>query len=440
VDRELAKRVVDCLRLTGDIPKVDRLRQCSERDWRRTLLWLDRAGLTLYLLRRLQSLKATDVLPPSILRRLENNLAQNRRRLDHMVNQFATINERFYRAGVNFAVIKGFSLAPEFCPDVSLRNPCDLDYLVDRQSLPLARRVLEEAGYCRQRVSDIEVQFRKLSSRIPTRSDDSYSVETEPLVELHLGFWDQKSTGVALAEPQFRLNDTVNHEWQGLRFPVLKKEDAFILQIMHVFEHVLAGWVKLCWLLEIGYFMTAQSSDDMFWDRVDVRMHEVPLLDEFGAIVMELAGTLFAPTKPPRVVCWARSLSAAAGFWVELYGRTWVMEDHPFDVGLFASTKLCIFLQWEFMPDRLVQREVTRRRLFPWKSPEQAAPRDHKTTVGFLRAIGLQSQFVIRRLIFHLGSDLRFLWELRRWRELNRRAKVNPPGAPQRSVSPGRFN
>jgi len=438
MNRELAKRVVDCLRLTGDLPEVDRLRQYSEGDWRRTLVWLDHAGLALYLLRRLQSLKATDVLPASIFRRFEDNLAQNRRRLDDMVDQFATINERFNRAGVNFAVVKGFSLIPEFCPDASLRTPSDLDYLIDKQSLPLARRVLEEAGYSQQRVTDIEVKFRRRSSRIPTRSDDPYSVETEPLVELHLGFWNQKSTGIVLAEPEFRLDQTVTHEWQGLRFPVLRKEDAFILQVMHVFQHVLEGWVKLCWLLEIGYFITAQALDDIFWDRVDVRVQEVPLLAEFGALVTGLAGTVFCATKPPRAECWAQQLSPAARFWSELYGRTWAMEDHPVhSSGLFASTKLCIFLQWEFMPDRLVQREMTRRRLFPWKSPENAVPHDNQTTAGFLRATRLQSLFVIQRLIFHLGADIRFFWELRRWRELNRRARVIPFGATHGSVERG---
>lgn len=436
MDRKLAKTVVDCLRLTGDAPDVDRLRGFTERDWRRTMLWLDHSGLTLYLLRCLHSLKATDVLPPSVFRRFEGNLAQNRRRLDDITNRFETINEKFYRAGVSFAVIKGFSLVPEFCPDPSLRTPSDVDYLVDKRSLPLAQRVLEQAGYCLQRVTDIEVKFRRPSSRIPTRSDDPYSRETEPLVELHLGFWSQKSTGIVLAEPEFRLDETVNHEWQGLRFPVLREEDAYILQIIHVFQHVLEGWVKLCWLLEIGYFLRARSSDDMFWDRVNVRVQKVPLLTEFASIVMGLAGTVFAATMPPRVARWAQSLSAAARLWVDRYGRTWVMENHPLDsFGLFTSSKLCIFLQWEFMPDHLVQLEMTRRRLFPWKSPERVVPLDDKTATSFLKAITLQSQFVIQSLIFHLGSGLRFLWELPRWRELNRQARVIPPGALRGSLS-----
>jgi Uncharacterised nucleotidyltransferase len=428
MNRELAKTVIGCLRLKSDAPDVDRLRRLTKRDWQRSMLWLDHSGLTLYLLQRLHSLNATDVLPPPILRRFEGNLAQNRRRVDYLANQFAIINEGFQRAGVNFAVIKGFSLVPEFCPDASLRTQSDLDYLVDKQSLPLARGVLVKMGYCLQRVSDIEVKFRKLSSRIPTRSDDPYLRETEPLVELHLGFWKQKSTGIVLAEPEFRLDQTANHEWQGLRFPVLSKEDAFVLQVIHIFQHIIEGWVKLSWLLEIAYFLSTQSLDNSFWDRVDVRMGKVPLLSEFGAMVMGLARTIFAATVPRKAERWTRSLRVAARLWLDQYGRTWATEEHPFDTfGLFGTAKLCIFLQWEFIPDRHTRIEVTRRRLFPWKAPERVAPSDTKTAVTFLTVNRLQSQFVIRRLIFHLGSSLRFLWELPRWQELSRRAKAIPP-------------
>jgi hypothetical protein len=120
---------------------------------------LDRSGLTLYFLRCLHDLEATDLLPPAILTRFEGNATQNRRRLDFIANEFGSINQRFQRAGVNFAVVKGFSLVPEFCPDAVLRAASDLDYLVDKASLPVAQRVLEEAGYCLQRFSDIEFKF-----------------------------------------------------------------------------------------------------------------------------------------------------------------------------------------------------------------------------------------------------------------------------------------
>lgn len=436
MNRELAQKIADCLRFRG-AADVEQLGGFGEAEWRSTLPWLDRSGLTLYLLRLLSSLEATDVLPPSILKRFRGNLAKNQRRLDHLANRFAAINEGFDRAAVNFAVIKGFSLVPEFCPDPSLRTLSDLDYLVDKQSLPLARQVLAELGYVAEKVRDLEVQFRTPSSRVPSRSDDPYSQDTQPLVELHLGLWDQKSTGIALAEPEFRLDQTVSHEWQGRRFPVLRKEDAFILQIIHVFRHVVDGWVKSCWLLELAHFLSLQQSNDVFWDRVDVRMQEVPLLTEVGAVVVGLAGTIFAAPMPSRVARWPRSLSATARLWLERYGRTLAMENHPlYSLGSFPSTKFCIFLQREFISDRIVQREVTWRRLFPWrKSTQRVVSLEDKTAVGRLEAISLQSRYVIRKLIFHFSSDLRFLWELPRWQEANRRARVVPSDAWHGSLS-----
>jgi hypothetical protein len=114
MNRVLAGAVVGCLRVAGEAPDLNALRHFKARDWQRTFRWLDRSGLTLYFLRRLQSLAATELLPPSILARFEETLTQHRRRLDYIANEFALVNERFRRAGVNFAVIKGFSLVPAF--------------------------------------------------------------------------------------------------------------------------------------------------------------------------------------------------------------------------------------------------------------------------------------------------------------------------------------
>ena len=188
---------------------------------------------------------------------------------------------------------------PAYCPSAVLRAPSDLDYLVDKPSLPLAQGILEEAGYRLQRFSDIEFKFGRPSPRIPTVSDDPYSRETEALVELHLTFWNRKLNRVPLNEPDFRLDQTIDHDWQGLRFPVLNEEDAFVLQILHIFQHTVECWIKLGWLLEIGCFVRARLSDTQFWDRVDARMREVPCLAEFAAVVLGLAERTFAAPMPP---------------------------------------------------------------------------------------------------------------------------------------------
>ena len=103
------------------------------------------------------------------------------------------LTEDLAARALNYAAIKGFSLVPTYCPDAVLRAPSDLDYLVDKSSLPVAQRVLEEAGYRLHRFSDIEFKFGRPSPRIPTVSDDPYSRETQPLVELHLDILEQES-------------------------------------------------------------------------------------------------------------------------------------------------------------------------------------------------------------------------------------------------------
>lgn len=420
MNRELAEAVVGCLRVGGEAPDGNRLSPFKARDWQRTFRWLDTSGLTLYLLRRLHDLGTTDLLPPTILNRFEGKATQNRRRLDYIANEFSSINQRFQRAGIHFAVIKGFSLVPELCPDAVLRAASDLDYLVDEASLPAAQRILEEAGYCLQHFSDIEFKFGRPSARIPTISDDPYSRETEPLVELHLAFWNEKENRVPLNEPKFQLDQTADHDWQGLRFPVLREEDAFALQILHVFQHILECWVKLCWLLEIGYFLKARVSDSQFWERIDVRMREVPYLSEFAAIVMGLVNRVFAPPMPPMAAKWTEFLRPPARLWLENYGRNWAIEEHPFDnIRLFSVAKLSHFLHQEFISDPKVRRKVTQERLFPWKQPQQIAAPTDKTAASTFTARRLQWRFVLQRLIFHLSSSSRYLLEMPRWRELN---------------------
>jgi len=429
MNRGLAQAVVGCLCLTGEAPDVSRLRGFKAGSWQRTFRWLDSSGLTLYLLRRLHDLEATELLPPTILTRFERNATENRRRLDYIANEFASINRGFRHAGANFAVIKGFSLVPEFCPDAVLRAPSDLDYLVDKPSLPRAQRVLEEAGYRLQRFSDIEFKFGRPSSRIPTLSDNPYSRETDPLVELHLAFCKGNENRVLVDEPDFRLDQATSHAWQGLRFPVLKEEDAFVLQILHVFQHTLECWVKLCWLLEIGNFLRARSSDTQFWVRVDVRIREIPNLVEFAAIVLRLANTLFACPLPPVAANWTQCLRPPVRLWIENYGRKWAMEGHPFAcLSLFSAAKLSHFLHREFIPDPKVRREITQRRLFPWKRPELPVVPTNTTGASFFMATQPQWQFVRQRLVFHLGSSLRYLVEIPRWRKLNRlSAPLQPP-------------
>jgi Uncharacterised nucleotidyltransferase len=287
---------------------------------------------------------------------------------------------------------------------------------VDRESLPAAKRALEEAGYRQGQHTDIEFKFGKPSSRIPTLSDDPYSRDTEPLIELHLAFWKGRAP---LAEPQL-LRQTVDHNWRGLRFPVLREDNAFVLQILHIFQHILECWVKLCWLIEIGHFLRARFYNAEFWNQLDAGMREIPCLAEYAAVVVGLSQKVFAAPVPLQATKWTFLLRPSARLWIENYGWMWAIQEHPYDGMSFLSpAKLAFFLHREFLSEPRVRRELWER-LFPWKRPERIAIPADRAHASIVTANMQQLKFVTKRLIFHLGTNSRYLLEVPRWREVNR--------------------
>jgi putative nucleotidyltransferase-like protein len=427
MERELARALLAPLQLSASAHDVQAIRRLGPGNWRRILAWLNDSGLALYFLRSLQNEGATGVLPPQVLAHLEGSLAQNRVRWESIVETFSCINEAFRQAGVRFAVIKGLSLVPDYCPDEVLRAPTDLDYLVDEQCLSLAEAVLEGAGYILQQCSDIEFKYRKRVSRMPRMSDSPYSVTTHPLVELHLRFWKHGENNVPFAEPLFALEATTPHESWGLRFAVLNDCDAFLFQMIHIFQHTLDGWVKLCWLFEVGSFLSKRSEDSEFWRQVNDRIQAVPYLAEFAAIVVELARTVFSAPLPELVRNWVSCLRPSSRLWLDNYGETFAFDDHPVSGGrYFPTSKLSLFLHQEYIPNAEMRNEMIRRRLFPWKRPARVAFPGEQEKASSAAAIQLQWRFVLNRIIFHSGSTLRYLWEIPRWRKIQSDTQPHP--------------
>lgn len=111
------------------------------------------------------------ILPISALSPLEENLTANRQPVAYLASQFDFLNHKFNHAGMRYAVVKGFSLIPQLCPDAALRHQSDFDYLVDNQSLPLAKTVLEDDGYSLKKSKANEFVFLMPSAGMPLSAD-----------------------------------------------------------------------------------------------------------------------------------------------------------------------------------------------------------------------------------------------------------------------------
>ena len=201
MNRALAENIVACLSFSGEKSiQFENLRRFSSRDWKRTLSWLDASGLALYFLQEIDNHNARAVIQSEALVCLDKHLASNRKRVVQLADEIANINQRFDQAHVKYAVIKGFSLVPLFCSDISLRAQADIDYLINEASREVAKQALVEAGYKLTEVGSVESKFWKPSMRIATRSDGSYDVLTAAGVELHTAIWACELVHVPCAE------------------------------------------------------------------------------------------------------------------------------------------------------------------------------------------------------------------------------------------------
>jgi hypothetical protein len=416
LNRALAEAVVGCLRVSGaTTDNLDRVARFRQRDWDRTLKWLEYSGLTFYFLQSLQDHLATGILPAAILSRFEGAFTHNQQRNTHMAAEFDRVNQILTESGAQYAVIKGFSLVPQFCPDASLRRQSDFDYLVSRQSLGVAQRALEQHGYSLSEFSNHELILVKPSAASPQAGHDRH-LPRWYVVELHTEVWEDDLYQIPIAEPSYLENRNSGH-WNGLVFPTLPEEDAFLVQMLHAFKHILGCWVKMSWLLEIAYFLTRRAPDAAFWQKIEQRCALEPLLSEITVVVTKLAAQLFSCPIPSAIGAWAEGLRPEKRVWIEKYGRHWAFGEYPvYDPAWFSPAKLALFLHQLYVADPKIRKSLTQRRLFPRKR----YLRSMNPNGQLLPTTWKRRDWLARQFIFHVGSGLRYLWEIPRWRRLNK--------------------
>ncbi len=405
----------------------------SAGEWEHSLTWMDYSGLALYFLRAIQS--HTDWVPRFVLECLQNKLGANLERTAYMERQFAFINRAFEEAGVRYAAVKGFTLVPEFCPEASLRHQSDLDYLVNGPSLDLACQVLEDIGYVLHKEAQHEVTLILPHKEALIRIDEQYNANTPHSVELHLTVGELRH--LAWEEPQF-LENAVKRAFQGSAFCSLPDDDTFVLQSIHAFYHILDGWIKLSWLYEIGYFLEKRATDSDLWQRISTRLSDEPPLREAVAVVVSLAAQFFRARIPFTVNRWVEEIRPTVRMWIEKYSRPWVfghnlLED---EYAWFPTRKLVLFLYGQYVPDSGNWRSVLSRRLLALRGIDKAMRRITRDSSAQRWQTSQLNAREFWKIPYHIGANLRYLWELPRWWLLTRPSSLTgsnyipPRGSP----------
>lgn len=436
VKRAPVEEIVGFLSFSSDhSDPLHRIDKFTQRQWKHVLQWLDDSGLAFYFLQKLNDSKANDVVPPVVLSRLARNFAANHLRVDDMSHRFAAINGRFTDAGVRFAVLKGFSLVPEFCPFAPLRHQADLDYLVDEPSLAAACRVLIDAGYKQQDSRSInESIFVSVNHRDSvgtggesSRSDWQYSPQAPHAVELHTDIWDSAMHSLPPIPNVFSAAQARIHHWDGLIFPAPTDEDAFLLQVFHACRHLFTQWIRLSCLYEIGYFLHRRASDTELWSRIEQRAGDSAVLREFVVIVTEMAAQLFAAPVPELVQSWGARVRPGARIWMEHYARNWALGGLPvYEFTLFPRAKLALFLHQQYKSASWAQ-ELPHQNKLSASRLSRIASSIKKDPALALNLGWWKRQQLFRRTIFHGLAELRYACEIPRWKWRNRASPQATP-------------
>ena len=418
MNRLLHLAVLGELNATENTISATPWRSFGKREWECALGWLDLSGLAIYFRHKIESSNGWAAFPDSVQSALKNRHTGNQLRTTAIFSEFRALIESFEKKSVNYAVLKGIALLPDYCPDPALRTQYDHDILVDEASLDGAEQALLNLGYRRKvgKEGESTVVYRRPEPQIRFSQswEGLYSPELGRSVELHLTLWEEAEERIHLNLSNDFLERCVPREWEGLRFRALCDEDCLLFQILHAFRHVLRNWCRLSIFLEIGAFMKLRSSDSEFWKSFGDRIEALRWAPEASFVVLTLAQELFGATIPLQLQASLNTRRAPAlKLWIERYGKHAALSN-------FRGDKCSLFLHEEFVDSPADWAAVRRRRLFPVQRPHRPPAVVFQRSFSVAGRLWMENVHALTRLKFHGLAGLRYALEYPRWSLLRR--------------------
>ena len=378
----------------------------------RLLRWLDSSGLSLALLRRLQTSEAAPSISAQWLDALAQRLARNVLRTRDMLAEFKRVNDALRAHAVAAVALKGFTLAPDFCEDLTLRHQTDFDFLIHEDSVERAAVALQRCGYSTSQLNKTaETCFLTPLRHIPSADDDLYSLQHHRQVDLHTSLFEQ-SPWIQIEVPLDCLQQAHVERVYGIEVLALSLADKFILQVFHAFKHAFRSWIRPSWLLEIGRCMELHQHDTALWTRVIERAGNTRLTKYIFAFVLELVTRMYRTPIPVQLRYWTRGVpSPAIHAWLDAFAVDWAISDWP---GSLTN----LFLAAEFIPDRKLRIRFLKSRMFPKKSHASVGVVSTAGRQMFLRLQAVRLSYIAQRTAAHLTDLARLPLQHLRWKRV----------------------
>jgi len=337
---------------------------------------------------------------------------------------------------IPYAVLKGFALSPEYCPDAALRSQYDFDFLVRSDSLRRLNSILTEAGFIKKpqrpgRESAVYF-FPQRRPTLPRNLDFVFSPDLYRPIEIHTCLWHPDNEKISFALPQDFLSRVIPKKFGDLSFFSLAAEDALVFQVLHTLHHILNNQCRLSHFLELAFFLNQGCGRDLIWPRFKEATKHDPRLQEAAGVVFSLAACLFNVAIPDEAVesTVARRTPASA-FWVRQYGLNSALLN-------FTASKSSLYLHRLFVQNESDWKEIRQRRLFPVQMPAVVARSSSQDVTPRLAAHSRQVIHVLRRSWFHAAAAFNYAWGLPAWnRGVKSAARPMPNGADASSAEMG---
>jgi hypothetical protein len=255
--------IICCARVQAEAHRVERIKFLVQQDldWQYVVRLAQQQGVMPLLYVNLQKNCAASV-PVDALKSLEQLFSTNRFSSLLLTGELTKIFTLLEQQAIAVVPYKGPVLAAAVYGDVSLRQYCDLDLVLQQENILPAKQLLIEQGY---EPKDSMTEAEELAF-LQSKTEHNYTLvhyDKKIVVELH---WRITPRFTSLIEPK--------HFWQNLKpatlaganFLNLSLEDWLPILCVHGSRH---RWERLTWLCDIAEIMRLRP--DLDWDAVIAR-------------------------------------------------------------------------------------------------------------------------------------------------------------------------
>jgi hypothetical protein len=304
--------------------------------------------------------------------------------------------------------MKGFTLVPDYCPDLSLRYQLDCDFLIADADAKSCREILAGLGYSVIAEDQHVIELKAGRESIPDMRD-LYKSKPQRSVELHLSGPLPSSINADTDAP-FKPVRVV--ELRGISVPALPASDMFVAQAVHLFRHLRSEWTRMSWLLEFRNCAAFRRDDPDFWEAVQGRVAGQPMATLALAAATSITSKAFGDCGPD---AWVKRIDhmtiPSVRLWIERYGEEVMLSDYP-------GSKLYLLLEQQLSQGPT--RSRTLGKLLPLRLPQAVTAAPGETVRERVVAAKYRWKYFWFRFRFHFAQGFRYAWQARRWKRLSR--------------------